>query len=71
MVFLRCMTIGLCLLLVGAAGCDSFHNLQPHRLHRLNRGSGGMSSKAYYSVEDTDWDAGQVDLDDSVTELGQ
>ncbi len=48
---------GLCaLLLLTSAGCgELWHNLQPHRLHRLNRG-GGMTegSEAYYSVPAAD-----------------
>jgi hypothetical protein len=39
---------GLILLGLTAAGC---HDLQPHRLQRLNRGP-GMGSDAYYSVPD-------------------
>ena len=43
------------LLVCAACGCQMFENalyeLQPHRLHRLNRGP-GISSDAYYSVAD-------------------
>ena len=42
------MRSGLILLGFTAAGC---HDLQPHRLQRLNRGP-GLSSDAYYSVPD-------------------
>jgi hypothetical protein len=45
----------LALALCGSTGCQMFENffyeLQPHRLHRLNRGP-GMSTDAYYSVSD-------------------
>jgi hypothetical protein len=34
-----------------AAGCQMFHELQPHRLRRWNQGP-GMSSEAYFSVPD-------------------
>ena len=34
-------------------GCDFLHNLQPHRLHHLNRGPASSSgSEPYYSVAD-------------------
>jgi hypothetical protein len=34
-------------------GCDFLHNLQPHRLHRLNRGPASSSgSNPYFSVPD-------------------
>jgi hypothetical protein len=38
------------LLATVAMGC---HELQPHRLQRMNRG-GGLSPEAYYSVRDPD-----------------
>ena len=34
-----------------STGCSLLHNLQPHRLHRLNRQS-APASNAIYSVED-------------------
>ena len=42
------MRPGSILLGLTAAGC---HDLQPHRLQRMNRGP-GLSSDAYYSVPD-------------------
>ncbi|MGH7129103.1 MAG: hypothetical protein ACREJB_17785 [Planctomycetaceae bacterium] len=52
MTALRRLMIGLALALTaGATGCELLHDLQLHRLHRLNRGP-GMSSDAYLSVPD-------------------
>ncbi|HUG90815.1 MAG TPA: hypothetical protein VML55_08285 [Planctomycetaceae bacterium] len=50
MLRLRLPSIPFALAALGlaAAGC---HELQPHRLQRLNRGS-GLSPEAYYSVAD-------------------
>lgn len=52
----RARGVGLGLLLAAglATGCENMmHNLQPHRLQRLNRTSDGMSSDAYnWSVPD-------------------
>ncbi len=53
---LRTWSAGLALLttITLATGCgDMLHNLQPHRLQRLNRTTDGMSSDAYnWSVPD-------------------
>ena len=49
-----CALGGFCAALVfSAAGCQMPHDLQPHRLQRLNRGKGLTSGfEAYYSVRD-------------------
>ncbi|MFN0199568.1 MAG: hypothetical protein ACKVT0_22680 [Planctomycetaceae bacterium] len=36
---------------VGLCGCDMLHNLQPHRLQRLNRSS-PPSGDPYFSISD-------------------
>ena len=64
MVRLRCSAVVIGLLLMGTLGCDTFHNLQTHRLQRLNRGVDGMPPSQYFSVsdpieEDTRVDQGQ------------
>jgi hypothetical protein len=41
---------GLCAaMLFNVAGCQALHNLRPHRLHRLNRGTGMTSGHEAYS----------------------
>ncbi len=52
MVRLRYSVVGIGLLLMSALGCDTFHNLQSHRLQRLNRGVDGMPTSGYFSVSD-------------------
>lgn len=37
--FRKLCAMGLCLLPIALSGCELMHNLQPHRLRRLNRGS--------------------------------
>ena len=54
---LRCLPLpGAVLLAVATSGC---HDLQPPRLHRLNRGP-GLSPEAYYSISDPDADGDAV-----------
>ena len=53
MVRLRYFSCGIGVLLMSTIGCDTFHNLQTHRLQRLNRGVDGMPTSAYFSVSDT------------------
>ncbi|MGE3316172.1 MAG: hypothetical protein AB7O26_13735 [Planctomycetaceae bacterium] len=58
---LRVAAIGFVVVSSGVCGCtpamknftpsNIWHNLQPHRLQRLNQGP-GMSSDAYFSVTD-------------------
>ena len=52
MVRLRYSAVGIGLLLMSTVGCETFHNLQSHRLRRLNRGVDGMPTSAYFSVND-------------------
>lgn len=52
MVRLRYLAVGIGLLLMSTSGCETFHNLQSHRLQRLNRGVDGMPTSAYFSVSD-------------------
>lgn len=42
-----CQWILLGSLLVGSTGCSFFHDLKPHRLHRLNRVPDMMDDNAY------------------------
>lgn len=41
----------LALVVWGASGCQVLHDLQPHRLKRLNHGVNGMPASDYYSFE--------------------
>ena len=52
MVRLRYSAVGIGLLLMSTLGCETFYNLQPHRLRRLNRGVDGMPTSGYFSVSD-------------------
>jgi hypothetical protein len=52
MVRLRYSALGIGLLLMSTLGCETFHNLQPHRLQRLNRGVDGMPTSGYLSGSD-------------------
>lgn len=49
---MRRLTPALLFVVYLAAGCGWTHDLQPHRLHRLNRNDNMMRSDAYYSVSD-------------------
>ena len=47
------LLFGLALLAAGASGCTSmWHELQPHRLQRLNRGPGMPTGPEAYSAVD-------------------
>ena len=52
MVRLRYSAVGIGLLLMSTLGCETFYNLQPHRLRRMNRGVDGMPTSGYFSVSD-------------------
>ena len=52
MVRLRYSAVVIGLLLMSTLGCETFYNLQPHRLRRLNRGVDGMPTSGYFSVSD-------------------
>lgn len=41
----------LALVLCGTVGCQLVHDLQPHRLKRLNHGVDGMPASDYYSFD--------------------
>jgi hypothetical protein len=43
----------------GASGCEMMHELQPHRLWKLNHGSSGMPPEdySYHSVDPADSNA--------------
>ncbi len=50
--FARSISAGSIFILgVGLCGCDMLHNLQPHRLQRLNRSS-PPSGDPYFSISD-------------------
>ena len=50
MTSIRFICLAICLV-VSMSGCSWLHNLQPHRLWRLNRQS-APSGNPYYSVSD-------------------
>lgn len=52
----RCRRLAVCLsalLLPVFAGCSMLHELQPHRLKRMNHGVDGMPASDYSYLNDT------------------
>ena len=73
MISVRPASFGIALLLMSSLGCNMMHNLQPHRLQRLNRGVEGMPTSAYFSVNDPldEANGDRADVQLAVTELGK
>ncbi|MFO0917963.1 MAG: hypothetical protein U0872_06560 [Planctomycetaceae bacterium] len=44
----------VCLLVLSLTGCSLWHNLQPHRLHRLNQGPAPSLDPEFSRIEP--WD---------------